>query len=338
MLTAFSGCPARWNPPPLPYQVPKDNGKVSIDQNSHRSPSASFDPFFKALLNMHPNFDMKPIQLTTDRNSLRKLLRFVSGKVPENWRLDVDIVEDTLFFTRWEENRIQIITGAFASGYGHEFEKAFLSYDSNLQESSGHHRIVRYNLGGIECLVRFEVDGYVDGGSGVDGELSHALSGLGFQKSPNLFASNPASEVKVIQRGHLVNNKAILELKSKSGTRLKMNEIIPQLWISQTHNLFVGRHERGLVDAEPERFDMDEKFPDWQVTNQDHLSSLVTLITEIREAVKKTKGGKCMLVCRKEEKPRILRMYKRSGVAFFLPKGVREKCWGVGDQKPEISH
>jgi hypothetical protein len=162
---------------------------------------------------MNPNFNMKPIGLTTDRNSLRKLLRSVSGKVPKSWRIDVDVIEDTMFFTRWEENQLQIITGARDSGYGHEFKKAFLSFDSNLQESSGHHRMIRYNLGGIECIVRFEVDGYVDDGLGIDnqtsietidnetsivGELSQALSGLHVQNSTNVFASSLAAEVKVI--------------------------------------------------------------------------------------------------------------------------------------------
>lgn len=284
---------------------------------------------------MHPDFDMKPIGLTTDRNSLRKLLRFVSGKVPENWRIDVDIIEDTMFFTRWEESKFQIIAGRFQSGYGHEFEKAFLRYDSKLQESSGHHRIVRYNLGGVECLVRFEVDGYVGNGFGDDDELTQALSGLQVQSPENLFALNPASEVKVIQRGRLVNNQTILELKSRSSTNIKMNEIIPQLWISQTHNLFVGRHKEGLVEAEPERFHMDEKFPNWEVANQEHLRTLVTLITEIRNVAKGIKGGQCMLVCKQEEKPRVLRVYKRNGAAFFLPKGVREVCWGSNDKTPE---
>jgi hypothetical protein len=281
---------------------------------------------------MHPNFDMKPIDLTTDRNSLRKLLQFVSGKVPKSWRIDVDIVEDTMFLTRWEENQVQIITGARDSGYGHEFEKAFLSFDSNLQESSGHHRIIRYSLGGIESLVRFEVDGYVDDGSGIDDELNQALSDLHFQNSTNIFVSSPASEVKVIQRGRLVDNKTILELKSRSAS-LKMQEIIPQLWIAQTHHLFVGRHKEGLVEVKPERLNMGEHFPAWESRNQTHLSTLVGLITEIKEIAKGVKGGKCMLVCEMEEKPRVLRLYKRNGKDFFLPVAAREKCWTNGNQK-----
>ncbi len=131
-LQEITGCPAKLNLPKLPYQVAKDNGQAFIDQNAHRSPFASFNPFFKALLTMHPNFDLKPIELTIDRNSLRKLLQFVSGKTTKSWRMDVDIIEDTMFFTRWEPKQVRIITGARESGYGYDFEKAFLSFASDL--------------------------------------------------------------------------------------------------------------------------------------------------------------------------------------------------------------
>ncbi|KAE9365157.1 hypothetical protein N431DRAFT_298108, partial [Stipitochalara longipes BDJ] len=291
------GCPARWNSPNLPYQVAKDNGQAFIDQNAHRSPSASFDPFFKALLTMNPNFDMNPIQLITDRNSLRKLLQSVSGKITKSWRIDVDIIEDTMFFTRWEEHQVQIITEARDSGYGHEFEKAFLSFDSNLKDSSGHHRIVRYNLGGIECLVRFEVDGYLDDGIGVDSkaptvdELGQALAGLGVQDSSKVSTAPTATEVKVIEKGYLVDDNTTLELKSRSvNMNLKIQDYMPQLWISQTRNLFVGRHKDGLVEIQPPKFDMTEHFPAWETKNQDHLKSLVGLISEIKEVVQKAKG------------------------------------------------
>jgi hypothetical protein len=105
-----------------------------------------------------------------------------------------------------------------------------------------------------------------------------------------------------------------------------MQEIIPQLWISQTHHLFVGRHKEGLVEVEPERLNMDDHFPAWESRNQEHLSTLVGLITEIKEVAKGVKGGKCMLVCKMEEKPRVLRVYERNGKNFFLLVGAREKC------------
>ncbi|KAH8787183.1 hypothetical protein BGZ57DRAFT_755773 [Hyaloscypha finlandica] len=336
------GCPARWSLPSLPYQVEKDSGQVFIDQNSHRSPSASFDPLFKALLTMNPNLNMKPIGLTTDRNSLRKLLQFVSGKVTKSWRIDVDIIEDAMFFTRWEESQVMLITGARDSGYGHGFEKAFLSFDADLQESSGHHRIVRYNLGGIDCLVRFEVDGYISDDDGFSSgkqdtavdELGQGLSCLHIQNSTDAAEVKmpPTTEVRVIQRGGLVNNDTIAELKSLStAAHLKMQEYIPQLWISQTRHLFVCRHKEGLMEMEPQRVDITEQFPDWESRNQQHLRTLVGLISEIKKVVKRAKGGKCMLVLKMEEKPRVLRVYQRNGKALFLPKGTREKYWGIGN-------
>ena len=291
---------------------------------------------------MNPNINMKPIGLTTDRNSLRKLLQFVSGKVTKSWRIDVDIIEDTMFFTRWEESQVMLITGARDSGYGHGFEKAFLSFDADLQESSGHHRIVRYNLGGIDCLVRFEVDGYISDDDGFSSgkqdtavdELGQGLSCLHIQNSADAAEVKmpPTTEVRVIQRGGLVNNDTIAELKSRStAAHLKMQEYIPQLWISQTRHLFVCRHKEGLMEMEPQRVDMTEQFPDWESRNQQYLRTLVGLISEIKKVVKRAKGGKCMLVLKMEEKPRVLRVYQRNGKALFLPKGTREKYWGIGN-------
>lgn len=281
---------------------------------------------------------MKSIGLATDRNSLRKLLKYVSGKASQNWRIDVDIIEDTLFFTQY-----QISTGAQDTGYGHEFEKAFASYDSNLQETYEHNRIVRYNLGGIECLVRFEADGYIDDNlditstettvnpTSIESKLSQAMLSLHVQNSASALVPTPATGVKVVERGRLIDNSTILELKSRSRTgNLKMEEIIPQMWISQTYHLFIGRHEEGLVEVEPERLDMKDYFPAWESKEQDHLSLLVGLITEIKEVVKKAKDGKCMLVYRKEKvQPKVLRIYERKGKPFFLFKEAREKYWGT---------
>lgn len=288
---------------------------------------------------MHPTFDMKPVGLVTDRNSLRKLFQFVSSKVDRSWRIDVDIIEDTLFFSRWEESKVQIITGSFQSGYGHEFEKAYLNYELSLQESSGHHRIIAYNLGGIDCMIRYEADGHI--GEAVEAEtatdnkttldvLGKALSDLRVQDSANATTHSAVprpTEVKVNPRGRLIDHQAILELKSRSGSMNSLQPYIPQLWISQTRHLFVAHHKEGLIKQEPRRVNMDEHFPAWEDKNQEHLKSLVSLIEKIKEIAKRTKDGKCMVVCKKEEKS-VLKMYTRNGKDFFLPEGVRKTCWG----------
>lgn len=196
---------------------------------------------------------------------------------------------------------------------------------------------MRYNLGGIESLIGFEVDGYLGDDVTVDNktstveELEQALADLNIQDSTKVSATPTAAEVKVIEKGRLVDDNNTLELKSRSlNMCLKMAKYLPQLWISQTRNLFVGRHKDGLMKEQAQKFDMPEYFPAWENKNQDHLKALVGLITEIKEVVRSAKGKKCMLVVKMEEKPRVLRVYERDGKDFFLPRGAREKCWGIG--------
>jgi hypothetical protein len=160
ILRGQSGAPALWTAPNLPSIIPKDDSIAFQDQNSNRVITPSFAPFFAALITMQPSYSLLPVALVTDRNSLRKLFDFVSGHPGEHWRNEAELVEGTLFLTRWEANSVRIITGSLNSGYGYEFEKAFLKFEEDLGDSSTHHRILEYEIGGMKWVVRYEADGY----------------------------------------------------------------------------------------------------------------------------------------------------------------------------------
>jgi hypothetical protein len=144
----------------LPTTLPKDSGTHFIDQNAFRAPAYPFEPIFAALDLMKPDFDFGGVDLVTNRNSLRKLLDFASGRVSESFRIDINLVHGTLFLTRREQSTRDRIHGSRNAGYGHNFEKAFTRAEKGLEESSGHHRVVRYQMGELECVVRFEVDAW----------------------------------------------------------------------------------------------------------------------------------------------------------------------------------
>jgi len=78
------------------------------------------------------------IDLVTNRNSLRNLLNFASGEVYENFRIDLDIVQSTLFLTRHEESTEELVQGTFSQGYGHNFEKYCTVHEEGLAESTGY--------------------------------------------------------------------------------------------------------------------------------------------------------------------------------------------------------
>ncbi|KAF8855691.1 hypothetical protein BDZ45DRAFT_654934, partial [Acephala macrosclerotiorum] len=273
------GAPALWIAPTLPIAISKDDGKAGVDQNFDRVPAPSFAPFFAAILTMQPSYSFLPTALITDRNSLRKLLDFASGHRREDWRIEVELVKETLFLTRWEKNWVQIITGSFNSGYGHEFENAFLKFEEGLEDSSTHHRIVEYEIGGMKWVVRFEADGYIKDDPGNEGPPPYGVS----QPLPEISATMEALSLEsaspprvlegvgIVQRGHLVSPKSIIEVKcTKSKNDQQLGEKVAQCWFSQTRHVFIGHHKDGLVEKVT-RAEMSSTFDDWEKTHQDEL-------------------------------------------------------------------
>lgn len=92
-------------------------------QPKKRSPAATVDSLFQSLLHMHPVFKMSDIEIVTDRNSLPKLLSFASS-ISAQWRIEVDMIQDTICFSQWEEFRQMLINRQQDSGYGHAFEES----------------------------------------------------------------------------------------------------------------------------------------------------------------------------------------------------------------------
>ncbi|KAF8758791.1 geranylgeranyl pyrophosphate synthetase [Rhizoctonia solani] len=179
------GAPPLWKEPSLPLQLEPDTGDSFIDQNTARLPMHPLEPMFRAISVTQEqfkntiNFSEEKIDVVTDRNSLRKLMRFIISHGPNRdhrpgsnreFRIDVQLALNgrTLVLTRHEENLVDKSTGF--KGYGHNFEKATTeasppllatnsgrTHISHLR-STGHHRITRYDLLGLRFLVRYEVD------------------------------------------------------------------------------------------------------------------------------------------------------------------------------------
>jgi hypothetical protein len=74
------GSPALWSAPKTPRQVKKDSGLIYIAQNAARHPDSPLEPLFRALYVAHPSFNIHSTDVVTDRNNIRKLLSFVSGR------------------------------------------------------------------------------------------------------------------------------------------------------------------------------------------------------------------------------------------------------------------
>ena len=82
------------------------------------------------------------VDVITDRNGLRKLLRFLSpGKWVPDFRIDVQLVgTKTLVLNRWESRADDPVDGR---SHGFRFEEAMTRAAPGCP-SSGHHRAITY--------------------------------------------------------------------------------------------------------------------------------------------------------------------------------------------------
>ncbi|ORY10798.1 hypothetical protein BCR34DRAFT_442131, partial [Clohesyomyces aquaticus] len=235
------GSPPLWSPPAEPLKLEPDSGRVYLDENAARIPDAPLEPLFSALFAQNPNFKMGNVDVITDRNNIRKLLRFLDGTSSESFQIHVGIVDGKrALFTRMDHETTTVIQGF--RGYGRNFEKACTKRATG---TSAYYRITSFRFGGLQCVVRHETDGYIEDATGraavqkqakATDSLPQLLETL--QLADSAPESTHTSTIIVKREGKEVDCSSVLEIKTRAaGKSLDMNEITAQLWISQTPRL-----------------------------------------------------------------------------------------------------
>jgi hypothetical protein len=136
----FVGSPRIWRNVDV-VCVPKDAGLVFIDQNAYHmgSTASSLTPIFSAIDEFVGKYEFNSLDLVSDRNTLWKLFRWVTGSA-EDFRIDLEVAGKTCLFTRWESRDADTIEGFV--GFGREYEKASTTLPPGCERATGHHRII----------------------------------------------------------------------------------------------------------------------------------------------------------------------------------------------------
>ncbi|ERF75695.1 hypothetical protein EPUS_01525 [Endocarpon pusillum Z07020] len=334
------GAPAQWTEQNLPITLPRDTGSHFIDQNAYRVPQFPFEPLFRALQVMKPEFSLNDIDLVTNRNSLRKLFDFVKGRARDSFRIDLHMVQKTLFLTRRERNTREIIYGSRDSGYGHNFEHTFSTPEPGIEDSASHHRVIRYALGDLNCVVRFEVDACCPKVEGQGSEceillpppassddMPRSLEHMSLQENKNTSAAGKSKSdpTHVVHRGRLVPSSTVAEIKARSkGSQVQ--KALPQLWFGRTPHLICGFHKNGTFDK-IETIDVSKQYQDWETQHQDSLRRMVQLISCLRRITMEEKASRCVVVYKHKVKPPSLEVFASSVNNQVLPKGIISQYW-----------
>lgn len=285
------GSPAVWRGDKASRQLKKDSGLVYIAQNAARYPESPLEPLFRALYIENPSFDISAVHVISDRNNLRKLLSFVDPSSDahgvKDFSMQMEFVNGTAILHREETKTKEFIGPDDFRGFGHEFEKAYTR--KRIPLSTGHHRVVSYCFGGLRLVVRHETDGYVDDGTPTQASkqtagdnLSSLLGSMSIsQPTVAKDTTSAASKLTVRQGGRSIPLESTLEIKTRVQHKpLKVTDVAPQLWLSQTPRLVRAYHNRGIFNA-PVVENVSTDVRKWERANQEKLGRLVTLLISI---------------------------------------------------------
>ncbi|KAK1987279.1 hypothetical protein LZ30DRAFT_580290 [Colletotrichum cereale] len=323
------GYAAIWQDVALPLILPADQGTYFIDQNAGMLPRHPFEPMFRAAASMNRDASFDDIDIVTNRNSLRKLFDFCDGRSRESFRLNLHLVRNALIVERCEKHAREIIGGSRNSGWGRNFEKASAKFPPGLAESMSHHRTLRYSLGALSCAVQFEVDASYDPGSEQSASsdaLAPLTEKLSIERAQPCETKGPPQGVQVetVYAGaRPMNQSTAAEIKSATKDQA-IGKRMPQLWFGRTPWLIVGLHTEGTFGGR-KITDAAAKFADWEARHQATLRKLVTVLGELRTAVRGSGGRHSAAVF--ERGSGVMGVFELTSSKQAVPADLRQKLW-----------
>lgn len=320
------GAPTKWQEPSLPFKLEHDSGIQYSDYNYARQPRDPYAPMFHALSVMNPSYQLNDVDVLADRNNLRVLLEFCQGKSNGPFRLNVFCVLNTLVIVRKESKWWKACDGV---SYGWNFEKHFTRPLEGLEDATSHYRAIRYPLGPLNVVVRFEADAFDDGiASDILTESeTDAVSGT----STGRPTFNFKSRIRVLQKGHIIPSTQMVELKTQKYDPKTVHKVLcqDQLWFGRTSLLFTGRYQgdTGVINRVSYEVATD-RIKIWEERYQESLRKLPALLMYLRDVLKKQPGPNRAVVLLREDKGGPLSIRSMEGLNQAISRDHFMKHWG----------
>ncbi|GLA94886.1 hypothetical protein AtubIFM57143_001881 [Aspergillus tubingensis] len=320
------GTPSIYKPPTTPTHIPPDSGKYILDPNSLIFPNCSLEPLLRAITTTttttgKPKVNLTTTDLISDRRNLRLLLGFVSSS-KKPFRIDVEVINTTVLLSLWTSSKTNFV-GQF-QGYGHSFEKASTWNPRYVRGSIIHNRAVRYTLGGIHILLRYEVDACMPGKP----PPAHTSTST----TPTNTNHQSPTGIRVINSGTLVHPNRIIEIKTGPvSKRLDNSKNLEQMWFSHTPILCTGQYQPDgtFLPARAQNMEKEGRLEQWERDNEEKIRRLVRVLEMVFEVVRGV-PHRCALV---HDGDGVLRVYQvdenaKGGLGRGVPGDLRA-LWDV---------
>ena len=248
----------------------------------------------------------------------------------------VETVGDTVFFVRRENSPTELIPNV--KGFGHTFPEAYTTWEADVKTSESHQRVVGYAFGGLDCLVRFEADGYhrelVPEGFGFESAPKPAETGklddmLASALDSSTIATRPSAQDKqltVTQGGRRIPQSSSFDLKTRS-IRKKDEDILadelPRLWVAQIPNFILAYHASGVFEEIQTR-NVRREIEDWERENEDKLRRFAVLLQKIVAFARGRQDRKFEIRCREVD---VLELREQGGEVGHTLSANVEARW-----------
>ncbi|PAV16834.1 geranylgeranyl pyrophosphate synthetase [Pyrrhoderma noxium] len=312
------GLPRVWKGIKTPFFLSSnDKERIEyIDQNRFRLPNFPLLPLVAAIDQIKPQFDFSSIDIVTDRNNLQKLMKWIGKRVnPEldDFRIDIQVIGKTVLFVRYELRNTE--RGRRGKTFRKNFDEYLSQYPPGFECSTSNHRIIRYDYGGIQMLVRFKVDAFCPS----DGETFGAKGNEDESLVDNAtlvaaLRTISCDDLNIISGGTLVPQSQIIKLHTRhqwpASLGLDWDKYYPQIFLSQTHRLLLGTHTQGRIRRIREYTSGDDIVHKQKGKQQHELDKLCVLLKAIRKEAISFGDRACLsLVYRRETK--MLELFER---------------------------
>ncbi|KAK4223146.1 hypothetical protein QBC38DRAFT_488322 [Podospora fimiseda] len=274
----------------------------------------SFDPVFRALDIMNPDFRFDDIDLFAEAPIVADLFKWTIGRPMKPFRFRVSLIHDTLVIT-YNPDKLRTEFGEKPESQGLSLGKAFEVAATRPGETRGqNYRVVRNRIGPFSCALRYEADAaYYPPGSEPPEEEDPR------DEDPPPFRG--FGRGTAIPRGRVVPQTDVAEIKAMTGPddyyERRDDEIIQEqdwmrwmdpgtfylayftrpshfyatLYIQPMRRLEAIFHQISVADAQKKRDHWQESW-----IHQSRLRRLVVLIRRLRDNVNKTKSKDCTLI------------------------------------------
>lgn len=162
-----------------------------------------------------------------------------------------------------------------------------------MKGSASHQRLVEYRFGNLRFLVRSETDGYFTNKVETQIEtVGPAIQTNNDMPSLSMVAESlsvsdkgltKTSKLTVQLAGQDIPQAAIFDLKTRSARKdVNMDEFLPRLWVNQTPNFIIARHNFGKFE-DIQKLDVQASIREWERKNAGVLCRFHTILAKLIE-------------------------------------------------------